>query len=448
MSARLLFSGLLVFAAFQNWVTAQDAKPKKVLEWRSELIRALTFSSDGKYLVVSPKDNDCWVFNAATGEKQPNDLKGLRGPTRLLAPGPRPDTVYCIEKIANRLVDIKTGKDLAVDGTAVDNSVMVGLLPKKDLLAMGTYAGGAIVVKAEIDSWSSGTMIDEAPPQVPEHWPASAAAWAPDNSFAATGRANGRLYLFKLKELRDESETAVSAHGGRIDALAFTAAGLWSLGLDGQLKLWSTPDAKPLASHAFGAPLERGWLLCDGQIAAICRKPAVGEIEFHRVPQNASEKPELLRTIPIVGLFDGFPTVHREFTVPVIALSPDWRQVALVAKSGSNDLAINQTAIYDVADFMPKPTAATLSATESDPRVRGAKPALTKNAPAPPAAQPKVEREFRTWTSADGTFTIEAQFVGKIGDSIRLKRKDNEKVITVPAAKLSESDLQYVKGLR
>lgn len=443
MNARLLFSILLLNVILPNGATGQDQKPKKVLEWRSELIRALTFTSDGKYLVVSPKENDCWVFDAATGEKQTTDLKGLRGPTRLLAAGPRPDTVYCIEKIANRLVDIKTGKDIAVDGTAIDNTVMVGLSPKKDLLALGTYAGSVIVVKAEIGTWSSGTMIDEPPPQVAEHWPASAAAWAADNSLAASGRANGRLYLFKLKELRDESETAVAAHSGRIDALAFTPAGLWSLALDGHLKLWSTPDAKPLAAHSFSAQLDRGWLLCDGQIAAICRKPVAGEIEFHRLPQNATDKPELLGTIPIVGLFDGFPTVHREFTVPVVAVSPDWQQIALVAKSGSNDLAINQIAIYDVSKMFPKAPKSTEIA--GNPSRTPSTPAKTK----PPVVAPMLtEREFRVWKTADGAFSVEAQFVGKIGELVRLKRKDNEKVISVPLDKLSNGDQTYVRGLR
>lgn len=443
MNARL-FCSFLFFFLIPAWATAQDLKPKKVLEWRSELIRALTFTSDGKYLVVSPKENDCWVFDAATGEKQATELKGLRGPTKLLAAGPRPDTVYCIEKIANRLVDIKTGKDLFVDGTAIDNTVMVGLTPKKDLLAMGTYVGSVIVVKPEIDSWSSGTRIDEATPQLAAHWPASAAAWAADNTMAATGRPNGRLYLFKLKELRDESETAVAAHSGQIDALAFTPAGLWSLGLDGQLKLWSTPDAKPLAAHSFEAQLDRGWLMCDGQIAAICRKPVAGEIEFHRVPQNATDKPELVGKITIVSLFDGFPTVHREFTVPVVAVSPDWQQIALVAKSGSNDLAINQVAIYDVSTMFPKVANSTAVVGTT-----GRNPPPPPKTPKPPVVSPMpVEREFRTWKTADGAFSVEAQFAGKIGTLVRLKRKDNDKVISVPLEKLSDDDQTYVRGLR
>lgn len=142
MNARILFSGLLLSLLLQCCGTAEDPKPKKVLEWRSELIRALTFTSDGKYLVVSPKENDCWVFDAASGAKQETDLKGMRGPTKFLAPGPRPDTVYCIEKIVNRLVDVgKSGKELAMHAVLVDNSYLAGLTPKQDLVVLGAPAG-------------------------------------------------------------------------------------------------------------------------------------------------------------------------------------------------------------------------------------------------------------------------------------------------------------------
>jgi hypothetical protein len=207
--------------------------------------------------------------------------------------------------------------------------------------------------------------------------------------------------------------------------------------------LWSTPDAKPLTSHSFGAQLDRGWLLCDGQIAAICRKPVVGEIEFHRVPQNARDKPELLGTIPIVSLFDGFPTVHREFTIPVVAVSPDWQRIALVGKSGSNDLAINRIAIYDVSAMFPKAPKGTELAGNT-----GRNPSTPAKTKSPAAAPMPTEREFRVWKTSDGAFSVEAQFVGKIGDTVRLKRKDNDKVISVPLEKLGDADQTYVKGLR
>ena len=48
----------------------------------------------------------------------------------------------------------------------------------------------------------------------------------------------------------------------------------------------------------------------------------------------------------------------------------------------------------------------------------------------------------RTWTS--GKHTVEASFVSKAGDKVKLKKQDGN-VITVDAAKLSEDDLQWIK---
>lgn len=168
-------------------------------------------------------------------------------------------------------------------------------------------------------------------------------------------RPNGRLYVWKLKDdFSEDGEVAVPAHSGRVDALAFTSAGLWSLGLDGNLKLWSQPDAKELATHSFGRSSIAAGCWPTARWLPSCVSQSPENLELHRVPKHASDKPELLGKIAIVGLFDGFPTVHREFTVPQLALSPDWQTLALAAKSGSNDLAINQVAIYDVSAWLPK----------------------------------------------------------------------------------------------
>jgi hypothetical protein len=57
---------------------------------------------------------------------------------------------------------------------------------------------------------------------------------------------------------------------------------------------------------------------------------------------------------------------------------------------------------------------------------------------APPAA------DFRTWTSVDGNFTLEAKLLGAENGAVRLQRRDGA-VITVPLSKLSQADADYVR---
>ncbi len=59
--------------------------------------------------------------------------------------------------------------------------------------------------------------------------------------------------------------------------------------------------------------------------------------------------------------------------------------------------------------------------------------------------RPKTEPEFRTWTSDDGQFTVEAKLVKTSGDVITLKRKTGEE-IDVPIEKLSKKDQEFIRG--
>jgi WD40 repeat protein len=218
IAASLLFAFL-----YTGFAAAQDhTKPKTILEWRSELIRSLAFTSDGKQLVVSPKDNDVWVFSAETGEKLPNDIKGLRGPTNFLLTGPRPGTVYCFEKLVSRLVDTNTGKELSMSGISIDYSPSGMLSPKKNVLALAAHAGGVELLSADLQKSEVSFEPKDPPPPNPKDWRACAAAYSPDGKFVAGARPNGRLFLSVTDGFKEASQQTVSAHAGKIEALAFT----------------------------------------------------------------------------------------------------------------------------------------------------------------------------------------------------------------------------------
>ncbi|WP_254507942.1 SHD1 domain-containing protein [Anatilimnocola floriformis] len=413
-------------------------EPRVTFATQTELIRSLAFTSDGKQLVVSPQENDCLVYDATSGEKSATELKSVRGPTVFLMPGKTPGTIYCIEKLVNRLVDLKTGKDLAQHGVAVNFSPCGGWNRKYDRLFFGTEHGGIGFLASNLAESVGGFSPTEAP-NLAAQIRACAVAYSADGKLAASARPNGRVYLWTANNLEETGAVGVSAHRDIVDALEFTPTGLLSLGLDGYIKRWNTTGDE-IGTYSLDKNLDRGWLLAGGQIAAVVKKPLTGQLEFYQVPAKDGEL-KLVASLPVGDLLANFPTHVPDFTVPAIAISPDGQRLAVTVKMVARDLTINRGGIYDVSSFMPK-----MPAVEPPPReVASGKPMTTKQPPVTPA---KVEREFRNWKTADGASTVEAQFLGKIGDNVRLKRKDNEKVITIPLAKLSAEDQTYVRGLR
>ena len=65
--------------------------------------------------------------------------------------------------------------------------------------------------------------------------------------------------------------------------------------------------------------------------------------------------------------------------------------------------------------------------------------------PSPPKPPAKTPLPLRTWTSATGTYTIQARFVSLKGGVLTLERESG-KTITVPVEKLSKTDRAYAKA--
>ena len=58
---------------------------------------------------------------------------------------------------------------------------------------------------------------------------------------------------------------------------------------------------------------------------------------------------------------------------------------------------------------------------------------------------PPPSQQLRTWTSADGRFTVEAEFVKAIAGVVTLRTQSGGEV-DVPMEKLSEEDRQFLLG--
>jgi len=81
-----------------------------------------------------------------------------------------------------------------------------------------------------------------------------------------------------------------------------------------------------------------------------------------------------------------------------------------------------------------------VAVTPAPPVVTPEPPVLTPTIPEPAKAP---EPKARTWTSADGKFTVEAEFGGAIGSKVTLRKTDGS-VITLDADKLSDADREWI----
>ncbi len=61
-----------------------------------------------------------------------------------------------------------------------------------------------------------------------------------------------------------------------------------------------------------------------------------------------------------------------------------------------------------------------------------------------PIADPNPASTARTWTSADGKFTTEAEFAGSMAGKVKLRKADGT-TVTLEADKLSEADREWIK---
>lgn len=81
---------------------------------------------------------------------------------------------------------------------------------------------------------------------------------------------------------------------------------------------------------------------------------------------------------------------------------------------------------------------------EEEGNTRGA--AALEMQPGPPAErEPELEPFYRTFSDASGQFSVEAEVVTATADSVKLRRKDNGKEITLRIGQLSEADQEWLR---
>jgi len=123
------------------------------------------------------------------------------------------------------------------------------------------------------------------------------------------------------------------------------------------------------------------------------------------------------------------------------ALSPDSKLLAVGDSEGNVRLWGLDIGIEAPINPIPVNAPPAVPASKAEP-ANGTPPAKTADKQPLP-----VPAGMRLWTSADGMFKIEAEFVQQKQGFVQLKRKDTGALVSIPIAKLSETDQQYLQSL-
>ena len=81
-----------------------------------------------------------------------------------------------------------------------------------------------------------------------------------------------------------------------------------------------------------------------------------------------------------------------------------------------------------------------------DTRALAAQQAAAKNDVVGATTTSDSADESRVWKTADGKFSVEAEFVGFENDIVQLRRTDNNKTVSVPIEKLSRRDQKHIRN--
>jgi HEAT repeat protein len=235
------------------------------------------------------------------------------------------------------------------------------------------------------------------------------------------------------KAVRDDAAPAVSAALVR----AMKGADDWTLaGIVAALTVWAEPEAEPALIEASKS---QNFIVRDPALRALGKnfktKAAAEAVaaQFVVVRQAAAEALKEMgpvaerATIPLLDDRDQFVRGSAQEVLAAIGGKKSLRALEDRAKtcppherfSMDRAIAALERRVADMKDDGDSGAEETAGSASSGPNIR-------------------------TWRDSTGTFQIEATLVGMEGGKVTIKKKDGSQ-ITVPLAKLSEDDQDYVK---
>jgi WD40 repeat protein len=216
---------------------AEPAQVATTLKGHTEIVYALAFSPDGKYVATGSFDRTVRLWDTASG-KEVKAFGGSSGHQNLvlcvafspdgktLASGSQDNTVKLWElPSVNTVPTFAHGEVVNALALSPDGKVLAGAGQDGSLKLWNTADG-----KLLFNLKTPGAL--------------AAVGFSPDGKTVATGGADKKLRLWNVADGKPAGE--VVAHGGEITAVAFAANNLVvSAGADGSVKVWRPPFTPP-----------------------------------------------------------------------------------------------------------------------------------------------------------------------------------------------------------
>ena len=261
----------------------------------------------------------------------------------------------------------------------------------------------------------------------------------------AAAREMGRPLGVKESELLEEINSAITAamQEKNLKAAIVEFKKLKKLGEFGQIQSYAKAaiDNNQLAESLVVSVKEQAAEIRDSVealddsifstlVTAVELKSAVGTVPQLKIEINQLDK--LIRTNKSTALL--YPTA-KKVAAAITKLTHKSSRVVDSARRTLTELASNDADARVKTYVSGLLTAHTSNSDQANPTFEESALGIAKRT------------TVRKWTSADGKFSIDASFVKKANGTISLK-KTNGDVITVPLARLSETDRDFIATIK
>jgi len=385
----------------------------KKVQIETPYVQGLAFNANNGVLAVLG-EKDLLFLNARTGETVGQAEPPTDGTRRFVYPHPVSTVFFVCEGLHFfKLIDARNGKVVREHNASHHFSCTARWSPDGNWLAYTHDQAGSIMSSDlkhndglnEMDfKFSESDRI------------ASGVAFSPRGEYVAMIRVDGRILLFKNGgERKWEKQPHFSAHIGRGTDILFIGDELASIGTEGVIKFWKIPvskteEVKPLRTITLGGEFTDAKFLNRNTVAVV--RDNAKQIELHSL-ESTGDASKIAATIPFDSDYQ-VSGVDKFYERIINRVAVSHNGTTIVASSpveGATELSF-----YDLRKLK------SLSTT----------------------AGPKAV--YRTWSTADGKYKIEAQLVALTDGVAKLKRKVDGVVIDVPLAILTRTDQAYAKA--